>query len=75
MCGMSDAKLRDKEVDMYFGYYGGSMEIGDVRLDFGDGKTYGENISKEEMRDILDGYSSTELAQLIVDLVENACEG
>jgi hypothetical protein len=71
MCAISEAKIRGKEVDIYMGYYGGDMSVGDTN--------YSVGLNKEGNRsDFIAGlskYSSKELATLFADLVENAEEG
>lgn len=71
MCAGSEAKIRDKDVDVYMGYYGGEITI--------DGKKYSQrkdegNMSKSEMVKYLSEYNKEELALLIVDLIQNSEE-
>jgi len=70
MCAESEAKIRDEEVDLYMGYNGGWMQIGK--------HVYNEKPGAKEREDfsrMLNKYKKTELVNLILDLLDNSCEG
>ena len=70
MCAMSEAKLRDKDVNVFMGFFGGGMSVGSLTYSVGDTKE-GNRI---DLITELSEYSSAELATLFADLIENAEE-
>jgi hypothetical protein len=71
MCGGSEANILGKSVNVYMGYYGGSITIGDNT--YSVNKEQG-NTTAGEMLEILSSYHPKELAQLVIDLIDNADE-
>ena len=71
MCARSEAKLRDRDVSLYMGYFGGRLAVGNNQFD-SDKKGI---TSREEMIAFLAQYEPTELATLLVDLVLESYEG
>jgi hypothetical protein len=69
MCGYSTGKLGNDKVYIALGYYGGSLEVGDVGIENGESK------NREEMRAILKKRKKDDLIDLLFELVENAEEG
>ena len=69
MCAGSEGKIKDKEVDIYMGYYGGSLSVGDDHFSVNGG-----NKTEEEMIEILSKYDSADLARLMVELVRDSNE-
>lgn len=73
MCGGSQTKFLGHDVSVYMGYHGGSITIGD-KFYSAVKKDSPNEISAGEMIELLSKYSSKELANLIVDLIDNADE-
>lgn len=71
MCAGSESKLGNEDVDIYMGYYGGSITVGDLHYSVNTKET---ECTKEEMIAALGKYSKEELAACIVDLIDNSNE-
>ena len=70
MCAGANGKIRDLDVSIYMGYYGGYLIVGDERFDVS-----GEGTKDEyNMIEYLAGFSSGELAKLIVELTRDSDE-
>jgi len=73
MCAGSNAKIGETEIEVYMGYYGGSLYIGDKA--YHQIMTTGENVlSREEAIRLLTAYGAEALAVLLVDLIDNSEE-
>jgi hypothetical protein len=72
MCAGANGRLRDKEVSIYMGYYGGNLRIGDAYYTVNEDE--GKVMSESEMIDLLSKYKKKELATLIVELVRDSDE-
>ena len=75
MCAGSQGEIRDAPVEVYMGYYGGMIRVGDARysVDSAGGRENG-NTSEDEMVALLSGYEPGELARLFVGLVRDSDE-
>ena len=69
MCGMSDAKIDGMDLDIFLGFSGGRLDIGE--------DMYGGNNDKdmEMLADRLSEFSREELVSIIVQFVKNSEEG
>lgn len=77
MCGRSSSKLRDKDVEIYLGAYGGSLQVGDVYFESKNDYEEGTRVwlGKQDMLVLLKQHTPDELARMIVGIVRNAKEG
>lgn len=71
MCASSYTILQDEKVDVYMGWHGGSISIGEINFSVYEGE---ESCSKEELIEKLVKHTKTEIATMICDLIENANE-
>ena len=77
MCAGSKTTIQGEEVGVYMGYYGGSMQIGDIDYDTGDKDCSRKNMAQNRRKLIirLNTFTSDDLSEMIVQLVENSEEG
>lgn len=71
MCAQSEGKLRDAEVDVYMGYFGGSLKFGNFSYSNHPEEQEG---TRQGLIDKLKEYSAEELSVLIADFLDNAEE-
>lgn len=80
MCAGSDGKLGELEVDVYMGYYGGRLTVGDVTYEQEtavpdkERAEYRGPTAREKMVSTLLQFTPGQLADLLCQLVENANE-
>ena len=74
MCGYSSAKIRDEKVHLGIGYYGGNLEIGNDSYKVDPGKASTMTKERTKMKEKLESYSKAELAEMILEFVDNADE-
>ena len=70
MCAGSNGTIRENDVTVSMGYYGGNITIGDIE--------YTDTSTKEErnaMAQFMMKFKKTELVNVLLDLIENAEEG
>lgn len=70
MCASSNAQIRNHDVSVYMGYYGGAITIGDL-VEYDVSQSEG---TKDELIACLDKFKKVELTTLIADLIDNAAE-
>lgn len=71
MCANSEARLKDKEVALYMGYYGGEIYIDNLNYKHNEGSG---GCKREEIIAELCKYDKEDIVKMIVDLVDNAEE-
>ena len=69
MCASSSAKIRNEEVGIYMGHYGGSLKIGDTKYAQDD-----DDSRRKAMKIKLESYTKEELSKLMLSLIDNALE-
>jgi len=77
MCARSEAKLRAGDVEVYMGYYGGYISIGEKKYISEDCIRVNKHdilITKPELMGILRRHKKKELCEMIVELIDNADE-
>ena len=74
MCAGSNTKLRGEEVGIYMGYFGGHISIGDLHYYAEINENKSKSCSKGEFINKLKTYTKDEIANMILDLVENSEE-
>ena len=73
MCGISAASIKNKEVSLYVGYYGGSIFIDDTEY---TDETLSDNTAKEEFQKTVNAkFTKKELIDVITQFVLNGDEG
>jgi hypothetical protein len=71
MCSGSRAKIKREKVDIYMGYDGGSLRIGDIiyeQTDIHQSSQYERKI----MINKLNTFTKSELIEMFLDLIDNA---
>jgi hypothetical protein len=74
MCAGSGAKIGELEVGVYMGYYGGSIDIGDIKYKVNEKDPEKEMEGRAAVKAKLMEFSSEQLTELILDLVKNSDE-
>lgn len=74
MCAVSEVKIGDFEVRVYMGYYGGEITVRDDVFDVNIKDEQEKLAIRKKIKDLLSGFSSIELAELILELIENSYE-
>ena len=72
MCAVSEAQIGNEHVEIYMGYFGGSIKVGALQF-----KVDADIASIEHYRKVtekLSRYPSDQLAALLMDLVRNSKE-
>lgn len=73
MCAGSKGRIKDKNVTIYMGHYGGQLAVGDDVYAV-DSDEPAVTLSEDEMIDRLQRFGSVELARLLVELVRDSEE-
>ena len=74
MCAGSKAKVGETAIDVYMGYYGGRLDIGNRRYYQDKAHPNAADFSREEAIRLLTAYGAEALAVLMVDLIDNSEE-
>jgi len=75
MCGNSDFSIKNKDVSLYLGYYGSSLEVDKIKYDQEEKRDEGTN-SREEMKDCLfKNFTKKDLVEIMLKFVDNGEEG
>ena len=76
MCAGGNTTIRKEEVSLYMGYYGGSLTIGNLTYDVENEARNRDQKSctRKEMMDKIKSFTKEEIAQMIIDLVDNSEE-
>ena len=73
MCAISEVKLRESDVAVYMGYWGGSIKIGEEEYSTNPNDV-DVTITRDRMTAILLSFDRFELADLLLRILENAEE-
>ena len=72
MCGISDIKFKDDEIELGFGWGHWGLSIGDTHYGV---ETLGDAGSRIQMSNKLNKYTKKDLIEIILQLTENGAEG
>lgn len=78
MCGTSKSKIKNEQIGLFIGYYGGSIDFTENEFEYADKnfhyKTDKTCQDREKSVKYMQKYTKTDLINMIADFVENADE-
>lgn len=68
MCAGSNTNLKQHKVELYLGYYGGKITIGDVTF------KQGNTTERRRMFEFLSNFEKNDIISMFLDLIDNSDE-